>query len=270
MSFSVLISTYHGENPAEVDNCLESTYEQTLHPDEVVIVKDGPLPLDLDNTVNKWADRYSDRTKVIAFEENRGTGKALQTGLAECTHELIAKVDSDDISIEERFERQFEYLTNNPNVAAVGGYMKEILPDGEERIREVPESPEDLSSYARYRSPINHPTSMYRKSAVESVGGYRDLRSMQDYDLWVRLLTAGFDLANIPEVFVVSEVGEDWHARRGGIEYAKIEFDLLVDFWKMGFLDTREFLVNICTKLPIRVSPNVVRKLLYSKILRQS
>lgn len=270
MNLSVLISTYHGENPVDVDNCLESTYEQTLPPDEVVIVKDGPLPLELDNTVDKWANRYSDCTKVIAFEENRGTGKALQTGLAECAHDLIAKVDSDDTSIKERFEKQFEYLTNNPSVAAVGGYMKEILPDGEERIREVPESSKDLRSYARYRSPINHPTSMYRKSAVESVGGYRDLRSMQDYDLWVRLLLSGYNLANIPEVLATSEVSEDWYARRGGIEYAQIEFGLLVDFWKRGFLNNYQFLVNICTKTPIRLSPKFIRKFLYSYLLRQT
>lgn len=268
MNFSVLISTYCGEEADEVNECLRSTYNQTVPPDEVVIVKDGPLPPDLDGVVDEWADKYPDRTKVIAFEENRGTGEALQAGLAECTHELIAKVDSDDISVEERFERQSNYLTENPNVAAVGGYMKEILPNGKERVREVPESPKEIRSYARFRSPINHPTSMYRKSAVESVGGYRDLRSMQDYDLWVRLLVAGYELANITDVLVESEFNDDWHARRGGIEYAKIEFDLLRDFRKIGFLNNSEFLINICTKMPVRMSPEVVRRILYSNILR--
>lgn len=268
MNFSVLISTYHGENPDEVDDCLRSTFDQTVLPDEVVIVKDGPLPSDLDAVVDKWADDYPDRTEIIAFEENRGTGKALQAGLSACTHDLIAKVDSDDVSTSNRFERQTEYLADNPNVAAVGTYMREILPDGTEQVREVPESPEEVRSYARYRSPITHPTSMYRKSAVESVGGYRDLRSMQDYDLWVRLLMAGYDLANIPEVLVETEIDENWYERRGGVEYASIEFELLVEFWKSGFLNNREFLINLCTKMPVRLSPTFVRKALYSTTLR--
>ncbi|WP_115864071.1 glycosyltransferase [Halorussus litoreus] len=268
MNFSVLISTYYGEDAEEVDECLESTYNQTVVPDEVVIVKDGPLPADLDGVVDDWANRYPDRTKLVSFEENRGTGEALRVGLSECTHELIAKVDSDDLSVEDRFEKQTAYLADNPDVAAVGSYMREILPNGDERIREVPESPEEVRSYARFRAPITHPTSMYRKSAVESVGGYRDLQSMQDYDLWVRLLVAGYDLANIPDVLVESEVGTDWHARRGGFEYASIEFNLLREFRRMGFLDNREFLLNVCTKMPVRMSPNVVRKLLYSTVLR--
>jgi hypothetical protein len=91
---------------------------------------------------------------------------------------------------------------------------------------------------------------------------------MQDYDLWVRLLASGYNLANIPEVLVLSEVSEDWYARRGGIDYAKIEYDLLIDFWKMGFINTYEFLINICTKLPMRLSPSFVRKIIYSNILR--
>lgn len=268
MNFSVLISTYHGEAADDVNDCLESTYGQTVLPDEVVIVKDGPLPPELDDVVDEWSDRYPERTKVIAFEKNRGTGKALQAGLSACTHELIAKVDSDDVSVKNRFKRQIEYLADNPDIAAVGAYMKEILPNGEQRVREVPESSEEVRSYARFRAPINHPTSMYRKSAVESVGGYRDLRSMQDYDLWIRLLVAEYDLANIPEVLVKSEVSDNWHARRGGIEYARIEFDLLRDFRRMGFLNNRELLFNICTKMPVRMAPNIVRKTLYSTILR--
>lgn len=265
---SVLISTYHGEDPDDVDICLETTYTQSRQPDEVVIVEDGPLPSELQSVVDTWRDRYPDVTKIISFEENRGTGAALKTGLSECTGELVAKVDSDDFSHETRLERQLQFLNDNPGVAAVGGYMREILPDGSNRVRKVPESPEEIRSYAKYRSPINHPTSMYRREVAEAVGGYRDLRSMQDYDLWVRMLNDGYVLVNLPEVLVESRVDEGWYARRGGIDYAKLELKLLLDFVRMGFLNKTELLKNVIMKSPVRLAPGPLREYIYSRHLR--
>lgn len=267
VNVSVLMSTYYGEDPSEVDDCLASTYNQTVTPDEVVIVKDGPLPSALDEVINRWERKYPDQTNIIALEENRGIGAALSIGLEECTHDLIARVDSDDISVEDRFEKQHDFLTDNPEIAVVGGYMKEVFSDGS-FIREVPTSPDMVQEYAKKRTPINHPTSMYRKGAVMDVGGYPDLRSMQDYVLWVRLLMAGYQLANLPEVLVVSETGPDLHERRGGLEYARIDYRIQREFISQGFITPTQFVRNLAVRLPVRMMPNAVRSLLYKHVLR--
>lgn len=269
MVFSVLISTYRGDDPAALDKALESIYDQSLQPSEIVIVEDGTVPSELRAIINKWLKNESITTKHVKIEKNCGLGRALSVGLEHCTYDIVARMDSDDLAATDRFEKQIAFLRTNQEVDVVGGYMREIDRQADRSfIRKVPTEPEQVRSRARFRSPLNHPTVMFRKRPIENVGSYRDLRSMQDYDLWIRLLSNNYTIANIPDVLVETEVEDRLYERRGGIEYGKLEFHLQKEFLQSGFTSYLIFIFNLLTRIPIRLVPNRLRRIIYTLLLR--
>ena len=127
MKLSVLMSVYKSDNPQYLDRSLQSVWtDQTLKPDQIVLIKDGPLDEKLDNTIDKWKQNLSDILCVISNSENIGLTKSLNKGLKVVTGDFIARMDSDDIAHPMRFERQVEYLTNHADVAVVGGSIQEF------------------------------------------------------------------------------------------------------------------------------------------------
>lgn len=268
MVFSVLISTYWRDDSTALDMALKSIYDQSLQPSEVVIIEDGKVSPELRTVINKWMEHNS-YTKIVKIEENCGLGRALSIGFKYCTYDIIARMDSDDTAVSGRFEKQISFLRTNPEVDVVGGYMREIdRQSSRSFIRKVPTEPEQVRSRARFRSPLNHPTVMFRKESIENVGGYRDLRSMQDYDLWVRLLNNNYTIANIPEVLVETEVENSLYERRGGVKYGKLEYELQKEFLQSGFTSYPIFIFNLLTRVPIRLLPNKLRRKVYTLILR--
>ena len=270
IQFSVLIATYEGDDPDDLARAIRSVIDQTVQPDEVLVVADGPLTTELDGVLSDLRDEYPDRLQLTSLSENQGLGAALNHGVKACAHEWIARMDSDDVAVGDRFERQIEYISTNPETDLVGGYIGEFPedPSAIETIREVPTTPEEVRSVARFRCPLNHPTVMFRRSTVLAVGNYRPLRSMQDYDLWMRMIAAGYTLANIPVVLVKCEAGEDLFDRRGGLSYARIEARLQYEFLRLGVISLPVFFVNICARIPLRLVPTRVRGAVYRTFLR--
>ncbi len=268
--FSVLLSTYHGDSSNQLQRSIESVFEQTIQPAEVVIIEDGPLPDELQKTLATFSSKYPQIVRRINLPENQGLGMALRRGVQECSHELVARMDTDDISVHDRFEKQLSYFELHPETDVLGGYIAEFKTDPANltHIRSVPTSPEEVRSKARFRSPLNHPSVMFRKQAVLDAGNYADLRSMQDYELWMRMLSQGYTIANIPEVLVKCEAGKKLYGRRGGLKYARLDFMLQRQFLQMGMISTPIFLLNLCVRIPIRLVPNTIRGFVYSYILR--
>ncbi len=270
IQFSVLIATYEGDDSDDLARALRSVIDQTVQPDEIVVVADGPLTSELDAVLDEMDEERPDLLKRTSLPNNRGLGAALNHGVEVCSHEWVARMDADDIAVKDRFERQLKYISEHPGTDVVGGYIGEFDEDPEhiETIREVPTTPEEIRSAARFRCPLNHPTVLFRRSAVLDVGNYRPLRSMQDYDLWMRMIAAGYTLANIPVVLVNCEAGEELFYRRGGLEYARIETKLQYEFLRLGVISTPVFLLNICARIPLRLAPNRLRGLVYRTLLR--
>lgn len=269
MEFSVLISTYRDDDPGALDKALESVYIQSHQPDEVVIVEDGDITPGLRDIIDKWSE-HDVSTTSVKLDENRGLGRALSIGLSHCTYDIVARMDSDDVAVPGRFAKQTHFLQTNPEVDVVGGYMRELdKKSGRSYTRKVPIDPEQIKSKAKFRSPLNHPTVMFRKWSVENVGSYRGLRSMQDYELWVRLLNNGYTLANIPEVLVETEVEGDLYERRGGIKYGALEYHLQTEFLRSGFIPLPIYIFNLLTRIPVRLLPNILRKMIYKTLLRK-
>ena len=268
--FSVLLSLYAKESPTFLASSLDSIFHQTLLPDEIILVKDGPLTVELDAIVSDYAARYP-ILKVIPLPQNQGLGKALNEGLKHCSYDIVARMDTDDISKPDRFEKQIAVFRKHPELDLVGAWIDEFEEDIHHVIstRKLPERHEDVMSYATRRNPINHPVVMFRKSAVLAAGGYQHFPLFEDYFLWVRMLRNGAKFYNIQESLLYFRTSPNMFKRRGGWKYAMDEVRFQNVMRKMKMITWRRFLMNVAIRFPVRVMPNKLREAIYKKSLRK-
>ena len=267
--FSVLMSVYAKTRATDLKACLVSIKDQTLTPDEIVLIKDGPVVPAIDECIVIFSNILPIR--VYAYPVNRGLGPALRDGLLACKHELIARVDSDDRCLPNRFYQQVYFMTNNPTISAVGGLMRELYDSGGSTIsavRRVPLDSKTINSSAKSRNPINHPTVMFRKSVVIDGGNYQNCPFFEDYYLWARLLKCGYKLANLHEVLVETEIDSAYFKRRGGIGYIRYEARLARMLYSIGFLSLIDVVLFLLIRLPFRLIPHTLRSSLYRCLLR--
>lgn len=269
MSFSVLMSVYDRENPEYLSQALDSIIQQTLQPDEIVLIKDGPLPTELENVIEKKRKTYS-QFVIYQFEENVKLGKALAKGLELCRYELVARMDSDDIAVKDRFSAQYKYMMNHPKVVACGGWIREFSTDRSySKVKKMPEVMQEIKKYARYRNPLNHMTVMFRKEAVIKAGNYRHYPFLEDYDLWLRMLGQGYEFANLKKVLVDARTEEKIYSRRGGVQYCKNYISLRKQQYDLGLLKKNEYVVAVVLTLIMTLQPSTFRKHIYQKVLRK-
>lgn len=266
MNFSILISVYYRENPTFLKQALTSIEKQTLSPDEIILVKDGSLTPELDKVIISHSEHSKITYKIIELEENVGLGKALNEGLKHCSYEWIARMDSDDIALPERFEKQFAMLVKNPEIDILGSWICEFddVPEICKKMRKVPAAHRDIVKFAKYRNPLNHMTVLFRKSAVVEAGGYLPMNGFEDYYLWMRMLKAGKRFANIPHVLVKARTGRGMIARRQGWKYAKDEFSLEKAAHQIGFWSRADLVKNFFTRFLPRLLPVFIVEKLYN------
>lgn len=272
MKFSVLLSVYKNEKPEYLQVALESMVNQTLMPNEIVIVQDGPLTSALEIVINKFKSKYPKLVRVLRFEKNRGLGPALHDGVLACKYEWIARMDTDDIAYPCRFEKQFEYIAKHPKVVMVGSWITEFSNDSAhpDTITKLPVTYEEIKSYAKRRNPFRHMTVIYKKSAVLDSGNYRDFLWFEDYDLWIRMLKKGYLVANMPEVLVNVRADEEMFARRGGWKYWKQDMRFQRSLCLSNYVSKKEFCLNIIIRSLYRFLPKIVLLKLYKQFLRSS
>lgn len=270
MKFSVLLSVYKNEKPEYLQVALMSIVNQTLLPDEIVIVEDGILTPGLDVVIQNFKDKYKNIVKLLPFKENRGLGLALHDGVLACSYEYIARMDTDDIALPKRFAKQLAYLKEHPDVAMVGSWITEFSKDAEhpDTITKLPYTYGDIVAYAKKRNPFRHMTVIYKKSAVIDSGNYRDFLWFEDYDLWVRMIQKGYKVANIPEVLVNVRADDAMFARRSGWKYWRQDMRFQRMLLAFSYIDIFMFLQNIVVRTIMRVFPNFLRIFLYKNILR--
>lgn len=269
--FSVLISVYKKEKAEYLKRALQSVINQTLKPTEIVIVKDGPLTKELDDCIGDFQKQNSKLFKILSFKENRGLGLALRDGVKACKYEYIARMDSDDISKPDRFEKQFNYLQKHPETALLGTWITEFSKDenNPDTVTKLPCTHQEIIKFAKRRNPFRHVTVVFKKSAVIQSGNYRDFLWFEDYDLFVRILQKGYIAANISECLVNVRADKDMFARRGGWQYLKQDYRFQKFLLKTGFITSAEFLMNIVIRTIVRLMPDAVRSWIYKKFLRK-
>lgn len=272
MKFSVLISVYYKENPIYFRNSLRSIFLQTLLPNEVVLIEDGPLTSELYDVVEFYKNKINN-FRIFCLEKNQGLGKALDFGLNKCRYDYVARMDSDDECYPTRFEKQIAFLENHKNIDVVGSLTTEFTENNNIKkilsIKEFPETEMEIRSYAKRRCPVEHPAVIFRKSSVLHSGGYKDCYLFEDYNLWVRMLMDGACFYNIQEPLLYFRMTSGSFDRRGGLKYAVSEIKALYMFKHIGFLSPYQFLICIITRLPVRLMPNNIRRMIYNKFLRK-
>ena len=268
--FSVLISVYHKDSILYLKESLDSIFNQTLFPSEVIIVEDGLLTADLYELINSYYIRYKDVLKRIKICNNSGLGISLNEGLKYCTFDIVARMDSDDICFSDRFEKQFNYLINNPEIVLVGSVVEEFQHKiGDLKIlRNVPLNHSDIFKFSKFRNPINHPSVMFRKKKVLEVGSYEPVPFFEDYYLWLKLLNKGFLVMNLNEPLLYFRIGNDLISRRSGYKYFKHELHFLMKSYKLGFINFNQLIINLTLKAPIRLFPKKIIQFMYKNLLR--
>ncbi len=271
LKFSVLMSVYKNEKPEYLKRAIESILAQTLLPNEIVIVKDGLLTEELDLILEEYARKYQQLFKIIPFSINRGLGLALRDGVLACNYEYIARMDTDDICKPNRFEKQIEYLKQHPQIALLGTWIKEFStdPQNPETITDLPCNNKEIIEFAKSRNPFRHMTVVFIKKAVLDSGNYRDFLWFEDYDLWVRIMQKGYDVANLPEYLVDVRADRNMFARRGGWKYLKQEVKFQKFLLSNKFISTIQFSNNLLIRSIVRLMPNNMRALIYKNFLRK-
>jgi glycosyltransferase involved in cell wall biosynthesis len=267
---SVLMSICASDCPEYLDSALNSLHSQTRQPDELVIVLDGPISQSLLSVLDKWESRFSFPVIRVALEENHGLGFALKEGLRRCSYGIVARMDSDDIDCPQRFEKQLLFLEQHPDVAVVSSWMAcfEDDPGDIIFIRKMPQEHETIKSIAKYRNPVLHPPVMFRRSEVEAVGGYNNLRRNQDYHLWVRMLSRGLKISCVPEPLYKFRYNGNFLNRRNSLRHAIEIIRLQSEFVKMGFISRSRQLFNSIVRIAVCLMPVVIFRFIRSKLLK--
>ncbi len=271
MQFSVLMSAYKNDNAEDTANALDSILNQTLKPDQIVLVLDGPVTNELYETIEKYSAENS-IINVVALEKNVGLGMALSIGLNHCNYEFVTRMDSDDFSLPERFEKQVSFLEAHPEIDVLGGQIAEYdsTMKNELAVRAVPKSMEEISKRMKIRNGMNHVTVMYKKSSVLNAGNYQHCPYFEDYYLWCRMLKAGYKFHNLDSVLVNVRTGEGMYQRRGGKAYN----DAIKDFQKkildLGVINRIQYYKNLLIRLCVANMPNALRGYLYKTKLRST
>lgn len=265
--YSVLMSLYKKEHPEYLRLALDSMINQSVKPDEIVLVEDGPLTPELYAVV----EEYKDQLHIVINEKNLGLGLALNEGLKACRNELVARMDTDDISKPDRCEKQLKHFEEKPELAIVGSHIDEFVgsPDNVISQRRVPTTSEEIYNYAKKRSAFNHPAVMYRKSAVLAEGGYSDLKRNQDVDLFGRMLYAGHKAENIDEALLWFRSSDELAARRKSWENTKSYIATIKKFWKMGYSSFSDYTMVAIAQTGMFILPAGLQNWVYKKFLRK-
>lgn len=267
--FSVSMCVYGGDNSEWFQTAVESILNQSLKPDEVVLVVDGPIPDEL-NEIVKIYER-NPIFNVIRLEKNQGHGNARRMGLDNCKNELVAIMDADDISKSDRFEKQIEEFKKNQSLDIVGGNITEFIDDEKNIVAEriVPANDAEIKAYMKKRCPMNLVSVMFKKTSVESVGGFIDWYCEEDYYLWLRMALAEMRFANVSDILVNVRVGKDMYKRRGGWKYYKSEAKLQKYMLKHKIIKFPTYLSNKTKRFIVQVlMPNNLRGWVFKKFAR--
>ena len=270
-NYSVLMSVYYKENSEYLKQAIESIQAQTFPTDDFVLVCDGPLNQELDSVIKKKQQEMKNILNVVRLKKNAGLGNALNKGIQQCKNELVARMDSDDISYPDRCEKQLMVFNTYPEISVCSGIVEEFAtnPKVVESRRVPPETQEEIREFAKVRNPFNHPCVMYKKPDVEAVGSYKDFYLLEDYYLWVRMIMAGYQGYNLQEPLLHMRAGTDMYIRRGGLKYAKTQEKLFRFMKNNGFISKGQYIKNCVIRGESSLAPNWLRKFVFEKVLRK-
>lgn len=266
-NYSVLMSVYYREKPEFLEQSVLSVMNQSVKPNDFVLVCDGPLTDELNNMIANLKARFT-CLNIVRLEENKGLGEALSIGINHTKNEIVMRMDSDDICLPNRAEIELPLMEKYD---LVGGFISEFENNPENIIghRKTPETYEQIIKYAKKRNPFNHPTVMFRKEKILEAGNYKTLLYLEDYYLWVRLLQKTNKVYNVQQVLVNMRSGREMRARRSNKIARKSIRTLRKTMYKMGMISWFSYVWYSCVYTIFMILPIGMRQTLYSKVLRK-
>lgn len=266
--FSLLLTVYGGDRQEHLRAAFHSAVEdQTLRPDQVVLVQDGPVSTELAQCLRDLSANSPAPVTIVTLTRNRGLGPALDAGLSACHHDVVARMDADDIAMPHRFAVQLPMIEAGADL--VGAGLLEFRTHIGEIIgrRIPPTTPEHIAQFSRIHDPFNHPTVVYRRSAVTAAGGYGDFPLMEDYWLFIRMIALGVRTANSPEPLVYYRIGEGAYERRGGRALLRSELRLQQALRRHGFISRWQYARNVGVRGGYRLLPTWLRRPIYRRFV---
>ncbi len=264
-NYSVLMTIYKDEKPSYFKASIESMLSQTIPTDDFVVVCDGELTDELNNIITEYKSKYNDLFNIIRLDKNYGVGYASAKGVVACKNDLIAKMDSDDISYPIRCEKELNEFEKNPELVLVGSFVREFS-DNKSFIRKVPVEYEQIVKFSRLRSPFNNPTIMFSKSAVIEVGNHSRLRRGEDYELFAKLIRAGKYVTNIPECLLDYRISENTYAKRNNYGELKQSYNVAR---KIGHISNSEYIFLCFVQFVFSKMPVKLRQFSYECMIRR-
>lgn len=266
---SVLMSVYIKEKPEYLKAAMDSVLSQTYKADEILLMQDGPLTEELYQMIEEYR-KANQEIHIHVFEQNVQLGRALQKGVELCKNELIARMDTDDIALPDRFEKQVAYMDAHPEVSVVGGSIREFNDEGTiDRIKTMPKTQDEILSYVKIRNPLNHMTVMYRKSAILEAGNYQHFPFLEDYSLWSRMLSMGYQIRNMEDILVNARTSMGLVKRRSGWSYFKTFKKLRKLQHELKLTTNYEYVKAMVGTFIVIMQPGVIKELAYKKLLRK-
>ena len=271
--YSVLMSLYYKEKPEFLKQAIRSMIDQTIKPDEIVIVYDGKLTPELYQTMDEFINKFPELFTIIENKKNIGLGLSLNRGLEVCRNEFIARMDTDDISLLDRCEKQLNLFKKNSNLDICSGYIDEFIgePGNIVSTRCVPKKNEEIYEYIKKRCPINHVAAMFKKKSVINAGGYLDCFWNEDYYLWIRMYEKEAIFANIDTPLVLVRIGKEMYQRRGGKKYFKSEVFLQNYMLEKKIINYHTYILNIIKRFIVQILlPSKIRGIVFRKYARRN
>lgn len=269
--YSVLMSVYKKEKSDFLKKSLDSMINQTVPPEQIVLVADGPLTEELNDLIRDYEEKFNEVFTIIRLDNNQGLGVALNKGLQFCRNEYIARMDSDDISYPDRCELQLNEFDKNSTLGIVGGhtseFYKEITKIFSRRV--VPVEHEDIIKFSKRRSPFNHPAVMFKKSEVLEVGGYPPLKRKQDLGLFINMLANGTKARNLDQEIIYYRSNEDNYLRRKTWDNCKSYIYVIYLSWKKGYSSLYDLIFVVFAQVGMYISPIWLLKFVSDKVLRK-
>ena len=270
-NLSVLMSLYFKEKPEYLRECMDSLLAQTVLPDQIVIVKDGPLTDELEGVLGEYIAREPELYTVVPLEKNVGLGLALAEGILHCKNELVARMDTDDISRADRFERQLAEFEKDPELDICGCHMDEFEDSVDVIVakRSVPLTDAEIKKYQKRRDGFNHATVIFKRSAVLRAGNYRSCMLMEDTYLWVNMFLTGSRGMNVDESLYFARIGKDLYERRGGWAYFKKYRQGRRQVRETGYIGAFDYYYTLAVQLVVALIPNKLRGWIFKKLLHR-
>lgn len=261
LNISVLIAVHYAINPIQVKVSIESIFHQKSIPRQIIIIADGPINAALSDYLSKINLKYN-QIMILYLKENKGLAFALNQGLQKSNYELIARLDPDDVVVNNRFYEQKKNFDKNQYLSVCGSYSQETYKCKKKRLIKKPLMDNEIKAAMKIKNPIIHSTVMFKKSDIQLVGGYPLIYKCQDYLLWIKCMEKSLIFKNIDKALVTSKLDKSLMKRRD-MKYFRFEKKIYSYMLEKKIINCYLFYLNILFRFILRSLPYPLKFLLY-------